>query len=285
MRTLLVLHNGQKLNPFTDGCIIDFYEKYPGNKDVIYNVADLPQSLLYRLLCKCDDIAFQTDFENVCHVETLVNMISRIKTKSINVFVYYVGLRDKLKQLYSIDELNAIIQRHNIFELYEHATSKFEISLVEDLKYFQQEEQQYLESVELRRNNFTGRQIKILSIFNRNIEYSNLNDGDIVNELNCDDIDSNLQEGVWVWGNTHPVKLINYSHNKEYEILETSNEDALINIIKLFAGSNFDQTKVFVNKILKSKLDSSIKANLIAAFVGINDDANRAYLEIIIKQH
>lgn len=285
MRSLLVLHNGSKLDPNTDGCITDFYNKYPGEKNIIYHVQTLPPSLLYRLMLKCDDIAIQTDFEQVHHIKTFLNLINRIDCRPINIFVYYIGIREKLQTLYNIDELDIAISNHNIFELYEHTTSKFEISFIEDLKYFKLQQQKYNHSVEKRKHDYTGRKIKILDLLAVNEETEYLINGAIVTELNCDDMDSKLQEGVWIWGKNCPIKLINKSHHKEYEIIETTLDDVIRNVIQIFSNDTFEETKQFVNKILNSKLDCNTKAYLITEFIGINDADNKAYVTSVIMMH
>lgn len=282
MRSLLVLHSGVKLDPTTDGCIIDFYENYPGKKEIIYQVQKLPSTLLYRLLRKCDDVAFQTNFENIEHVKVFVKLINRIETPPLNIFVYYIGVREKLKQLYNIVELDDTICNHNIFELYEHTTSKFEISFIEDLKYFNLQEQKYVQSVKKRKHDYTGRQIKILNLLAVTEESEHLIPETIVTELNCDDMDSKLQHGVWIWGKTHPIKLVNQEYHKEYEIIETTLDDAITNVIKIFSHDTFEDTKKFVNKVLNSKLDCNTKAHLITEFIGINDVDNRAYITHLI---
>lgn len=66
----------------------------------------------------------------------------------------------------------------------------------------------------------TGYKIKIKNIIAQGAQWSTLKEGDIVDELECSEIDPNPSRGVWVMGKDEPVKLLNDSGYDEFEYSE-----------------------------------------------------------------
>ncbi|MFV2016749.1 MAG: hypothetical protein ACC656_15060, partial [Candidatus Heimdallarchaeota archaeon] len=127
--------------------------------------------------------------------------------------------------------------------------------------------------------------IRILQLLNFDYEYSHLKKGMIVNEINSDDIDSKVLNGVWIWGKNNPIKLINYSYHKEYQVLEKiSIRDTILEIAKYTSTINFEKFEIFLDRILHSKIDATSKTSLISTFLGIEEEINQAYLRDIISQ-
>lgn len=277
-----------------DFSISEFMEIYPGPVEALFNIAELDDDEITSKIEDSTDLAFQTLFDNELEIERIFNILKNVEN-SVRIYIPYIRLKQRLSQLFTIDELYPLIKKHQIFELNTLDKQHTEISFTDEIKWAKKIENSYLKTQQSQQFNFTGRKIQILNYMGFDNEARHLRSGMIVNEINCSDLESQSlrlpsyitgTSGVWIWGKTKPVKLKNRNYLREYKILEKiSVEETILEIIKVFSNTNnIANFRPFVNRILNSKIDAMTKASLICNFIGITDEINQYYLRDIISQ-
>lgn len=126
-------------------------------------------------------------------------------------------------------------------------------------------------------------------------QWSNLKEGDIVDELDCLEIDDCPQRGIWVMGKTEPVKLLNDSGYDEWEYVEPNCYDLADEFFSRGAANsekNHDLKKLIGDYI--GKCTGSLKmtdaelwdfCDQLCSNIGVERRGNRHYFERRLQEH
>lgn len=182
-------------------------------------------------LPKIDAIFFQSTFLYADEVKGVGDLLKKCP-KPLLVFGMptHGTLNEHIQNLWSVEEL-AQMSHHRVFELLhiypQHADEGewyTEVNMIAFKEQFDKAEQD-------RKNLYanlkkTGNKVLIKTINAFGKQWSNLKEGDIVDELDGTPIDETPERGIWVMGLTEPVKLLNSDGYDEWEFSDPT-ADAL----------------------------------------------------------
>jgi len=134
----------------------------------------------------------------------------------------------------------------------------------------------------------TGRKIKVLGCIAYGEAFKNLPIGEIVDELDMSMTDPNTSRGVWIMGNGEPIKLINSSSIREFDIVnkKPTTEKLVENIFSLFNLDKSMISELEYNGLLylvENKKENTMSiSNFICELMNIPKRGNRQniYLEL-----
>lgn len=178
----------------------------------------------------CDAILFASTFYYEWQVKGVGDLLMKVPVSKIVIgsSMSSSSLVYNMENIWDLKEL-ASMSHHKVYEL-------------TDFNYIGDEYVEILESIDMtpyktkwdkleaerihKNHNMpkTGRRIKIGVIQAFGPQWSNLKEGDIVDELDCTTIDPNPARGVWVMGKDEPVKLINDSGFEEFRFADMKAE-------------------------------------------------------------
>jgi hypothetical protein len=117
-------------------------------------------------------------------------------------------------------------------------------------------------------------------------EWSVLKKGDIVDEIDNSEMDPKPDRGIWVWGKTEPVKLLNEHPYNEYKLLTLSLAEASTEICKIIAIVPTTITLLAIAGAINLDEDLSVTevANLICEVMEVPKRGNRARIEGLLVE-
>jgi len=134
-----------------------------------------------------------------------------------NSLVYEIENLWDLKELVSMSHHRLFEISHSHFneDLGEDYPWAKEIDLNVYVEQYKQEEEERIK----KNQGFpkTGRRVRIGKIQAQGRQWSNLEEGMVVSELDCSEIDPNTKRGIWVMGMDEPVKLLNSDGYEEWQ--------------------------------------------------------------------
>ena len=246
---------------------------------------------------KVDLIAFASTFLYANDVKGVGDLLKMVKEPKL-IFGQSISSGSIVSNIESIWSLEELVQlsHHRLFEITSSPKYFEDIPdwLTEiDMTVYQKEVDR-LEKERIERNKGfqkTGRTVKIKKINAVGSEWSDLKEGDIVDELNCLSIDPNPSRGVWVMGKTEPVKLLNDSGYEEWEYAEL-NATGLAR--EFFSrGSSLDKTDLLnlVADWIKNvsgrlnETDLWVWCDNLCNTVGVERRGNRSYFDRRLKEY
>jgi hypothetical protein len=174
---------------------------------------------IVELLPVIDCIAFQSTFLYEDEVKGVGDLLKKMP-KPLTVFGLPTGdqgLEYFLERIWEVSEL-AQMSHHNVYELEHVFFDKYD-DIADDYQWCRKvdmmaykTEWERLEHERVTKNKNmpkTGNKVLIKQVQACGSQWSNLKEGDIVDELNCSSIDENPARGIWVMGVDEPVKLLN----------------------------------------------------------------------------
>lgn len=241
----------------------------------------------------CDSIFFSSTFLHPNEIKGLGDLIKSVEDPKM-IFGKVTGgdfdsLQYEMENIWTVHELAGFVH-HRLFEI----DDKFDLGFSEiDMNYYVKCVKD-LEMERIERNKGfqkTGRKIKIKTIQASGKQWSNLKEGDIVDELDCTSIDPNPSRGAWVMGLEEPVKLLNDSGYEEWEY-DDLKADALAR--EFFSrGSMLDKTDLMniVSDWIKKCSGRLNPGELwewcdnMCETVGVERRGNRSYFERRLKEY
>ncbi len=174
----------------------------------------------------CDEIYFGSTFIYPEQIKPIGDLLIKIpNTKTI--YGWCIGnfrsLQYELEQIWSLEELSNM-SHHKVFEIdgidYENNRKLIcnEIKMIDYKNQWDEEERIRIEKNKSFKK--TGRLVLIGKVNAVGQQWSNLKEGDIVDELDCSEIDPNPKIGIWVMGLDEPVKLLNSDGYEEWKYAE-----------------------------------------------------------------
>lgn len=172
-----------------------------------------------------DSVFFASTFLYENEVKGVGDLLIKIPD-SKSIFGYCMSGHPLIHEIEGIWDLKELsdMSHHKLFEIIH---SHFDEDLGEDypwakeidLKFYADKWKEQEEERIKKNQGFpkTGRKVLIKTIQAQGIQWSTLKYGDIVDELNCKEIDPNPNRGVWVMGFDEPVKLLNSDGYEEWE--------------------------------------------------------------------
>ena len=298
-KRLLLLENDVKIEKvrhrFVFNFAKEFIEKYT-NGEVVHmsNLRTIDSKKIFEEFNNCTDIAFQSSLVNGSEyqVEGYLRMLMRIETP-INLTLRYLGgdIKEWIVKLFEPKDLVKLSQ-HNFFELKRMYSEddidnpSFDFS-EETKEYLEQKriEKEYRNSAEERP---TGRKIKVFGCSANGKQFENLPIGEIVDELDMSMLDPNVGRGVWIMGNGEPIKLINDSGFREFEIVlkkDITPDELLENIFSSFSIDRYQLNNLEyegLKNLISNDENSMTIANFICEYTNTPKRGNRQkiYLEL-----
>ncbi len=254
-----------------------------------------------------DAIIFESTFLYEHEIKSVGDLLKMVK-RPLVVFGGVIGssvrtLQSYIDKIWGLEELIGM-SHHRVFQL------KYHRYRIEDGQELYQEidmsqyktEWERLEYERINKNKNmpkTGNKVLIKQLQAFGKQWSNLKEGDIVDELDCSGIDKNPHKGIWVMGLDEPVKLSNAERCEEWEFHDPSYH-ALTR--EFFARGNranaehteeygtlFDYMAEWIRKC-SSKLQTTDAelwdwCDTICNSVGVERRGNRRYFERRIKEY
>jgi len=216
--------------------------QYIGIPVTVINGAYYNKKKLLDAITAADTILFESQFRYWEQVASVAKLFAMFPKKQIfgHAFLDNMNLEGGLNECLSTQEL-ATMAHHDLYEVASKWSSlyydiKEDTAIIEKInlqKYVRRlkaeellKERHIINKVrndekekiwKIRTTKRTGRKVKILDIYAQGSEWSKLKIGSIVDELDCMHFDPNPHTGVWVMGNTEPVKLVNSNEYLEWE--------------------------------------------------------------------
>ncbi len=303
-KTLLILENDWEIKRGRHDYVINFKEQWDGDVIELTGLKTKSEEEIYKAVMQCSTIAVQTCFVNGSDSQFIymLNMLSKIKD-SKDIYIYLMGEELEEYFLKNLEDKEFYaIKQHNIWEMsdgreYEwskpHRLLDFSEPVnrhAEILRIAEEQrklEEEYTQSAKARP---TGRKVKILGCTASGEEFKSLPIGEIVEELDMSHTDPNKTRGVWVWGKTEAVKLINDSGILEYEIVsELTAEDVLDEIGKSTDAKlnllNGIQYKGLIVLIKNREEEAQTIAQYICDELNIERRKNRSRIKELITKY
>lgn len=264
--------------------------------EILEHVGRIEPSQIIASLAKCDTILFVTTWLYEDSIHSLGKLLSHPNVES--KVIYYFGdenVAHHLEKIFTLEELKNL-SKHK-FNVIKHWKIENEEDWCEefDLKQYDRKWQEQ-ERIRIEKNKSfsgTGRKVRIKKIVASGKQWSNLKEGDIVEELDCSSIDPNPARGIWVMGLDEPVKLLNSDGYEEWEYAELK---AMNLAIEFFSrGNKKDQTSLIElfadwirncsGKLKLSNAELWIQCDDICNTVGVERRGNRSYFERRLQEY
>lgn len=258
---------------------------------IIYHASVRDRNEIVEALLWADVLMFSSTFIYESQVKGLGDLLMNIPV-SKHVIGYSVSdrsLQKHIEEIWKIEEL-AKMSQHKVFELVQTHPSLMDkeppLLEIDMVQYKTEWERLEKERIEINHKMpKTGRKVRIGKVLAVGKQWSLLNEGNVVDELDCSSIEVNNKRGVWVMGLDEPVKLLNDDGYEEFEF-ETLTSEALA--IEFFSRGNSKHKKKemeFVQSQIENYsivCDSTQLWDLCDSFcdiIGVERRRNRRYFE------
>lgn len=246
----------------------------------------------------CDSIYFASTFIYEDEVKGIGDLLIKVPlSKSIyGDSMSGYSFQYHLENIWNLEEL-AKMSHHKVFEIkgidYSSEPSEVIYESVNMLLYKEQWDNQEIERIKKNQGfKKVGRSVLIGKVEAVGKQWSNLKEGDIVDELDCTEIDPNPKKGIWVMGFDEPVKLLNSDGYEEWQYAELKS-DCLAR--EFFSrGNALDKTELI--KVVSDWICYGSLANLsdseiwewcdnLCKTVGVERRGNRYYFDKRLKEY
>lgn len=245
----------------------------------LFNIYNAEKKELVELFSWCDILAFRTTFLEEYKIMKLAKLLAHIK-KPLTIYIESTNVKEHVTKL--LDSKTAFeLLHHKIYEFDYYDSEHILISLVKKASYYKKklkleaEKEVLLQEYKMSRQTaITGRKIRIKKIVAFSESLTKLIEGSIVDEIDNSLVDKIPHRGVWVWGNGEPVKLLKEDNVDEYDIVNSTKETIISDIMKVINVPLKKETEYLIFGVLndKEKLD---KANSICEILKIPKRINR----------
>lgn len=291
-KTLVVIENDFSLEHAS--YVNSFMDQYNGDIIELTGFRQRNDKEIGLAFSNATDLAVQTCFVNGSEQQlfALVGVFAKLKNP-INIYIALLGddlqkfLENNLspEELFSIKHHNIYVMGRNNYEINEEKHILLDFSHIHK-EVYKELSKKHVHNLFIEHYNATatqrptGKKVKILGCTAYGPQFKNLPIGEIVDELDCSKIDPNPSRGLWIMGNGEPIKLINDSGFKEYEIIsQLSSEELLVEISKStdLTLNKLSRLQIFglINILEDKELDSMSKANIICEEIKIPKRGNR----------
>jgi hypothetical protein len=278
-----------------------------GIKCTVIDNASNRKPEIIEALATADAIIFESTFIYAHEVKSVGDLLKMVK-RPLLVFGGVIGggmktLQSYIEKIWSLEECVAM-SHHRVFQLEYH---RFRVEdgaeLYQEINMSQYKtEWDRLEAERIHKNHNmpkTGNKVLIKQLQAFGGQWSNLKEGDIVDELDCTSIDKEPHRGIWVMGKDEPVKLQNADRYEEWEFHEPSYH-ALTR--EFFArgnrgnaehteqyGSLFNLMAEWIRKCSSELITPDVElwqwCDTVCDSVGVERRGNRRYIERRIKEY
>lgn len=301
-KVLVVLENDTTLD--NAHYVERFMRNYEGEIIQLTRFSNRGDSEIFTAISKATDIAVQTCFVNGSdnQLYEMIELLSKIPNP-INIYIKYLGLsnNNELRE-YFIDVLTAnelfSVEHHNIYAMgdvdYEipHELLDFKdvTNIIHENKRKEAEHAKFLEEYKrTAKERPTGRKIKVLGCDANGKAFQNLPIGEVVDELECVELQTNktISRGVWIWGNGEPIMLVNDNPPiVEYEVMVSNINDILIELTiclepkRQYTAIELNGMKAILED---NELSPNDKGNIICDDLGIERRGNRQLIKNLLN--
>jgi len=299
MKKVLFIENGH----FDDmkGTIIDrVYERLVEAEievKIINYASNHKQEVLEGVMW-CDSIYFASTFLYEDQIKGLGDLFIKIAIPK-SIYGYSMSgypFSYHLENIWDLEELSKMSQ-HKVFEIegidYSSETEGVIYKNINMLSFKEKWDKQEVERIKKNQGfKKTGRTVLIGKIRAVGKQWSTLKEGDIVNELDCSEIDPNPKRGIWVMGFDEPVKLLNSDGYEEWKYAELK-ADCLAR--EFFARGNaldkHDLIATISDWICYAGIASLNSSELwewcdnLCGTIGVERRINRSYFEKRLKEY
>lgn len=297
MKKILVIENDNNLNEDNHDTLLRRLEnlktQFPEHVvTILTGLNSYSPNELFGKLIDTDILLCMPTFTDQSQASGIVSLLSKVN-KCLSIHIISYDVEESLKRICTPEQLYNV-RHHKVYKSFYTDEKLLDFSSIwgpwEKQKIV---EQHYITS---RKNNSTGRKVKVLDIQTTNKEFSLLKNGQIVEELDCREIDPDPKRGIWVWGITEPVKLLDDSGYNEFEIveghdlkLEITLEEMIILIKKSIKNIPVDESlskeqKIFLIELLTEEISNQDKAWEIVDFFKLERRGNRQmFLQMLNK--
>jgi len=301
-KVLLAIENDREITNGNQLRLKRFMREFKGEVNEMTSLFQKSKEEIFKAINESSDIACQTVFVQQSYdmLFEMAKILSRVP-ESKNIWISYGrDLEEKLRSELDDSEFYAI-KHHNIYSIsndYDFEDVDDNVNLLLDFSDIIEREQQRLDeetkkAEDLRilklelKNRTTGRKVKIKKIVANNSEFANLKEGDIVDEIDASVLDPNPNRGIWVYGITEPVKLLNEDNYREYEVIFNDDIESVMNEILQRSGSLVDSlTYKGISSLVEDLEENSFSvSNTICEDLNIQKRGNRRILADFIDNY
>lgn len=221
MEKIIVLENDRYLNDDIQTMLDKLMVSHPDYEiQYLYGAKHRLKSELADLINWSTIVFADTTLTEYGQNYELIELLSFIKSPKKVCLVHY-ELKKALDQFMQPKDYWSIRQ-HKIFEVERGPWNDFKMYDI-NIDTETQEYQQFIDSEKSIRNGIknkkTGKKVEILDIVAFNPEFNKLKKGMVVDVIDAREIDPNPGRGIWVWGITEPVKLLDEPNAREFKFV------------------------------------------------------------------
>ncbi len=175
----------------------------------------------------CDAVIFHSTFTYGDEVKGVGDLLKKV-SKPLQVYgSANMGnpgqLQRRIENIWSLQEL-AELSRHRVFEIISTPHTGLDRVWYNeiDMSVYKTQWETKQKAIYDKNHSYkpTGRKVRIEDLEAFGAQWSLLEKGMIVDELDCSDIDPNPDRGIWVMGKDEPVKLLDERNAREYKIVK-----------------------------------------------------------------
>lgn len=296
-KNLLILENDPEITRSHHSVVSAFLHTWDG--DVIPHVSlhHMEEGELRQKLRDCTDIVCQTSLiqDSDWQFDWVLSLLARIPEPKNIYLTIHKDLNATMRERVKPKEFFAIKQ-HTIFdwiaedeeEYYKKSWVALDFTDITDPIQRKIDEQEALRANA--RSRPTGRKVKVLGCVANGKAFENLPIGEVVDELDMSMFEAqDGGRGLWIWGNGEPIKLVNDTGFKEFELV-ISNIDDLFEMIDKDCGANIKGLKRIEIKGLETMVNDPDEtphsiANFICEEIGIPKRHNRQVINNLVAQY
>ena len=281
-KTLVVLENDMTLDGLPSS-FLEIIEEYDGDVVLLTNLKHRDSYEIAQNFILATDIICYSMLVNGSEYQliSIAKILSTIKTP-INIFLkFHKSVKEELTTKLT-GKILVKINHHNIFEI-GHCGEKTKVDLsdaivdeVEKLNYTLSAKKRVLGKAKILSCNASGSEFNALPI------------GEVVDVLDMSKLDKSPNRGIWVWGLTEPVKLLNENGMHEYEIVVTDNADIVSSVLQTVTfdknALNEEKLKLITYLINDPELSNLSKAHDICDILDIPRRMNRQNLNNLLNR-
>lgn len=296
MKNVLVLENEFIQSDDMVNRIIEKFREEGDNIVIIEQAYQQPKETLVQAILAADKLLFQTTWLRTEQLSPFGNLLAIAKPLEIYaISICSHTLEHNLEKTFEV-EILAKLSKHKLFDVVDRWGEKENWVREVNLDVYQEK----LDKEEEERQNLykglkkTGFKILIKTIQAHGKQWSNLKEGDIVEELDYSEHDPNPKRGVWVMGNGEPVKLLN---SDGYDEFEFADDKCFALAHDFFARGNARDQKdliILVAQYINGYLQRDIRTgektlwdfcDELCNTVGVERRGNRRYFETRLKRY
>lgn len=289
MKKVLVLENEFVRKEDAVSSVIEMFKEKGCEITIIEQAHIKDKAVLLNAITSADTLLFQTTWLRTDELSMFGQLLAIANPLEIYaISLCSKSLEDNIEYTFGVEVL-AQLTKHKLFDVKRWHHDEDWVREVNLNAYKEQVEEKKRKEQELYKGlSTTGYKIKIKKIQATGSQFSNLKEGDIVEELDYSAHDKDTNRGIWVMGNGEPVKLLNSDGYDEFEFAENKcfalARDFYARGNRLNKKDGITLLAQFINGYLQKSINDGERsqwdfADEVCTMVGVERRGNRSYID------